>query len=118
MRTIIATTALLLSISTPCFSVTSTTEQINTRIQRLEAEVSQLKKENTALSDRLSELQELVTERLLPLAITATSGQGTCMEKIESLEKKRDDLKKLGLQDRHPDVERIAAQIHAVSSDC
>lgn len=115
MRAIITSTVLILSLSAPSLSVGENTEQTNARMQRLENEISLLKRENAALSEKLSDLQKLVTERLLPLA---ASSSGTCQEKVEQLEKERDELKRLGLQDRHPDVSRITSQIQAIASEC
>ncbi|WP_417464333.1 hypothetical protein [Kordiimonas sp.] len=115
MRAIITSTVLILSLSAPSLSAGENTEQTNARMQRLENEISLLKRENAALSEKLSDLQKLVTERLLPLAV---SSNGTCQEKVEQLAKERDELKRLGLQDRHPDVVRVSSQIQTISVEC
>ena len=118
MRTFLATSVLLLSVSSPGLTVSDSTDQLNTRVQRLEMEVLQLRQENAALTAKLAEVQKLVSERLLPLAGAADAEQGTCQERIEKLEKERENLKKLGLQDRHPDVSRVTSQIQVVSEKC
>ncbi|WP_262692506.1 hypothetical protein [Kordiimonas aestuarii] len=118
MRICLATTILLLSVSSPGLSVSDSTDQLNTRVQRLEMEVLQLRQENVALSAKLAEIQKLVSERLPPIAGAADAEQGTCQQRIEKLGKERENLKKLGLQDRHPDVSRITAKIQTISSEC
>ncbi|WP_155859957.1 hypothetical protein [Kordiimonas gwangyangensis] len=118
MRTHITTVFLVLSFSAAASAVAETPEQTAARVVKLENEVLLLKKENAVLSGKLDALTKLVDEKLMPLAATVAAQDGNCAVRIERLENERDNLKKLGLQERHPDVSRLSAQITALSSGC
>jgi cell division protein FtsB len=88
------------------------------RIQALEAEVAALKIQNAELSGRLDELRALLSTKVMPLVAAGATPEVECRERLGDLVRKRDTLYTMGLQERHPDVVNMTAQIKAVSEEC
>ena len=118
MRVLISLFILVVSLSVAGDCSAEGSDQTNARIQRLENDVSALKKENELLSQQLSKLHAIVNEKLFPQSAEADAALSTCSRQLDKLKEQRESLKKLGLQDRHPDVSRLTAQIQGLTASC